>query len=251
MEYILLFIFGAAVGSFVNVVALRYGSGLSFAYGRSVCFSCSKRLSWYELIPIISYIALRGRCSACHSRFSIQYFLVEIFTGTSFVWLFFKFGLSFEFLLLSIIYCLLSIIFIYDLHHKIIPDLFVLLFILFSFAFSIIHNSYPIIHTLLAALLIPLPFFLIWLFSKGRLLGLGDAKLMAGMGLLLGIWGAVSAVFLSFWIGAAFILILYLHKKIFSTSYNITMKSEIPFAPFLVLGTVLTFFFEINFLNFS
>lgn len=252
--YLVIFIFGAAVGSFVNVVALRYGSGLPFTRGRSVCFSCGKELAWHELIPVFSYIILRGRCSVCHSKFSIQYFLVEIISGLAFVYLYLEFRISnFEFWLLAIIYCLLSIIFIYDLRHKIIPDSFVLLFILFSLAFSIIHNSYPIIHILLAAFLIPLPFALIWLFSKGRLMGLGDAKFMVGMGFLLGMQ-AVSAVFLSFWIGGAFVLILYAYKlfcqKIFKKSYNIGMKSEIPFAPFLVLGTVLTFFFNINLLTF-
>ncbi|MEK9185550.1 MAG: prepilin peptidase, partial [Patescibacteria group bacterium] len=111
----------ATIGSFVNVVALRYGSGLSFAKGSSMCFACGKKLKWRELLPIISYIKQKGRCSACHSAFSIQYLLVEIISGIAFVWLFIKFGLSLDFLLLSIVYCLLIIIFIYDLRHKIIP----------------------------------------------------------------------------------------------------------------------------------
>lgn len=257
--YLIIFIIGAALGSFVNVVALRYGSGLSFARGSSICFACGKKLRWHELLPIISYIKQKGRCSACRSKFSIQYLLVEILSGLAFVWLFFEFGFSFNFLLLSTIYYLLTIIFIYDLRHKIIPDFLVFLFILFSFFYSyfFIHNSLFIILT--SSILIPLPFALIWLFSRGRLMGLGDAKLMVGMGLLLGLERGISAVFLSFWLGAAFIFILYTYKlfckKFFRASYNIpydlNWKSELPFAPFLILGTILTFIFEINLFYFS
>ncbi|MEK7062408.1 MAG: hypothetical protein AAB946_00060, partial [Patescibacteria group bacterium] len=120
----------------------------------------------------------------------------------------------------------------------------------FSFLYSyfIIHNSLFIILT--SGILIPLPFALIWLFSRGRLMGLGDAKLMAGMGLLLGLSGGISAVFISFWLGGAFVFILYLYKKLFKTSYNITMKSELPFAPFLIVGAILTFIFGINLFSF-
>ena len=135
--YLIIFILGATIGSFVNVVALRYGSGLSFAKGSSMCFACGKKLKWYELLPIISYIKQKGRCSACHSAFSIQYLLIEIISGVAFVWLFILSNHSFfQSFLLSIIFCLLSIIFIYDLRHKIIPDSFVVLFILFSFLYS-------------------------------------------------------------------------------------------------------------------
>jgi prepilin signal peptidase PulO-like enzyme (type II secretory pathway) len=80
-------------------------------------------------------------------------------------------------------------------------------------------------------------------------MGLGDAKFMTGMGLLLGLEKGITAVFLSFWIGAGFVLILYLHYKIFYKSYNISMKSELPFAPFLVVGTLVQVFSDINLIN--
>src|SRR3989344_2300934 len=133
LAYIILFILGAAIGSFINVIALRYNSGLSFLKGSSVCLSCSKPLKWYELIPLFSYLKLKGRCASCFTKFSIQYFLMELISGIAFVWIAFNFQSILEFLLLSIIYCLLSIIFIYDLRHKIIPDLFVFFFLF--------HNS--------------------------------------------------------------------------------------------------------------
>jgi prepilin signal peptidase PulO-like enzyme (type II secretory pathway) len=245
-----LFVVGAAVGSFVNVIALRYNTGLSFLKGSSVCLSCARPLFWYELIPLVSYIYLKGRCSGCYSRFSLQYFLVELISGLTVALLYLKFGLSLNLLLLSIIYYLLSIIFIYDLRHKIIPDSFVLVFIFLSFLYSYLIPHTSLLSIFLPAILIPLPFFLIWLLSKGRLMGLGDAKLMVGIGLLLGLSIGISAVMLSFWLGAAYVLFMYVYKKFFKSNLHITMKSELPFAPFLILGTVLAFVFEINLLFF-
>lgn len=245
--YILLFIFGAALGSFVNVIALRYNTGLSYLKGSSSCLFCGKLLLWHELIPLFSFLKLKGRCSSCYSRFSTQYFLVEIVSGLFLVLLFIKLGLSLNFFLLSIIYFILTIIFIYDLWHKIIPDSFVFMFILLSFLYSFFNLS--IFQSLFSAILIPLPFFLIWLLSKGRLMGLGDIKLMIGMGLLLGLAQGISAVFLSFWIGGAFVALSFVYKKLFHKNYNVTMKSELPFAPFLVTSTIISFFLEINFFH--
>lgn len=251
MIYIIVFILGAAVGSFVNVAALRHNTGLSFLKGSSMCLSCARLLSWRELIPIVSYIKLKGRCPTCHARFSIQYLLVEVFSGILVVLLYLKLRtFNLELLVLFLIFEFLLLIFLYDLRHKIIPDSFVLIFIGLSFIYSyfVLHTS--LLDILVPAVLIPLPFFLIWLLSKGRLMGLGDAKLMAGMGILLGLSKGISAVFLSFWLGGIYVFILYLSNKVFNRSYNnINWKSELPFAPFLVLGTGIGFFFGINLLN--
>lgn len=246
----LLFVVGACVGSFVNVIALRYNTGLSFLRGSSVCLSCRKHLPWYELIPIISYLYLRGRCSKCQSTFSLRYLIVEIVSGILTISLYFKVGaVNLEFLVLVLIFEVLISILLYDLKHKIIPDAFVLVFVLLSLIYSYLISHTPLIHILTPAIIIALPFFLIWLLSKGRLMGLGDPKLMFGMGLFLGLSAGISAVFLSFWIGSVYVLILYLYKKLFHKSYNISMQDELPFAPFLVLGTMLTFFFEINLIS--
>jgi leader peptidase (prepilin peptidase) / N-methyltransferase len=237
---LLLFIVGAAIGSFVNVVALRYNTGLSFVRGDSRCLVCNKKIESKNLIPIFSYINLWGRCAHCKSKLPISYFLVEVISGFFLLLLYLKIGLSSEFFFLAACYYLLATIFIYDLRHKIIPDSFVFLFIILSFAFSFFYSDLSTVYLLLSTILVPLPFFLIWLFSKGRLLGFGDIKLMAGMGALLGLKMGIEAVFISFWIGAAFVLIKFLLTR----KSSLTMKSEIPFAPFLVLGTVMQFFFQ-------
>ena len=141
---ILIFIFGAAIGSFLNVVILRLNTGQSIISSRSKCFSCAKKLRWYELLPIVSFIFLRGKCSVCKTKISWQYPAVEILTGLIFLQIFnlpvrqagFQFSIFnefyFPFLLFTfyfwIVFSLLIIIAVYDYRHQIIPNLFVWIF---------------------------------------------------------------------------------------------------------------------------
>ena len=154
------------------------------------------------------------------------------------------------------------IIFFYDIRHKIIPDKLSFLFALSSFVslffFSIDKGvfSYQGFHTpsllhLFAGILIPLPFVLIWLFSKGKLMGLGDPKLMVGIGFLLGLSKGYTAIVISFWVGAIFVFALMViqnifHKKLLQNGQKGIMKAEIPFAPFLIIGTLITLVFNYN-----
>ncbi len=128
--YFSIFIFGAVVGSFLNVVILRLNTGQSIVSGRSKCFSCAKKLRWYELLPVISFIFLRGKCSACRANISWQYPAVEIVTGLIFLQIFNEF--SFYFLLSTfyflLVFSVLIIIAVYDYRHQIIPNLFVWIF---------------------------------------------------------------------------------------------------------------------------
>lgn len=258
-----IFAFGTIIGSFLNVVILRYNTGEPIVNGKSACFSCAKRLSWYELIPIFSFIALRGKCGDCKSKISWQYPLVEFFTGLLFLATYIKFNLLegeaskyLSFLLFVsyfyyfTVFSILIVITVYDLRHKIIPDLFV-----FSFAFiSLIWlvASKPTSHVglanwdLWAGPILAMPFFLMWVFSGGRWMGLGDAKLALGMGWFLGLTSGVSAVIFGFWIGAAVSIFLLLAQKLNLTGKKLTIKSEIPFAPFLILGLLVVFFFGLN-----
>ena len=139
----------------------------------------------------------------------------------------------------------LILITLYDIKHKIIPDSFSYSFLALAFLSKFIFfeiNLLDLILSLLPALFL----FCLWLFSKGRWMGLGDSKLMLGGGIFLGFPGSIYAVLLGFWIGALFGISLLLG------STRITIKSEIPFGPFLVLGIILAFFFPgfFSFLNF-
>jgi len=264
----IIFIFGAIIGSFLNVVIYRLGSGSNLG-GRSKCLSCGKVLRAHMLIPIWSYLFLRGRCEYCQSKISIQYFLVECVTGLLFVLAAFvnNFSLVFPtmtsagiFLLDASILSTLVVVTVYDLKHKIIPDKLSLIFAvlagialltrwyfdLLPETFTSLAGNLPRWIDVAAAPLLAIPFAALWFLSGGRAMGLGDAKLAFGIGWFLGFTKGVTAIIFSFWIAFIPSLVLLLLRK---KSY--TMKSEIPFAPFLVLGTLAVYALGINLFNWT
>ena len=257
------FILGIIIGSFLNVVILRYNSGLSIN-GRSKCFSCSKTLAWYELIPVFSFLFQKGKCRKCFSKVSLQYPLVELATGVVFLALykrfiefsFFDYSLATtDFILLLVITSILIVIFVYDLRHKIIPDGLSYAFAVFALIrmFLLIDPStYGTLITklnFLAGPILFLPFYLLWKFSKGKWIGLGDGKLAVGIGWMLGFIYGLSAIVLAFWIGAAFSIALLLILRLKNQGSRITMKTVIPFAPFMILGAMIVFFFGLDVLS--
>ena len=250
MLTIIFFIFGLIIGSFLNVVIIRFNTQRSFG-GRSGCMSCMNTLSWYELIPVFSFLFLRGKCKNCKAGISIQYPIVEFLTGFIFAALFLKFQnlffynttliFSFTYAYYAVIFSLLLVIAVYDLKHKIIPDILVIVLGILAFVGLFFFNNLgfyphiPSILELLSGLIVAFPFFLFWLVSSGKLMGLGDAKLALSFGWLFGLSHAFSGIIVGVWIGAIVGVILV----IFSKKHKMT--SEIPFAPFLVLGVVLAF----------
>ncbi len=246
---ILSFIFGTLIGSFLNVVACRYKTGMTIG-GRSKCFSCNKTLTWLELFPVASFVAQRGKCRKCRSRISWQYPVVEVGTGILFVLIFFYFPpLSFASGVTTFFYlfitALLMVITIYDSKHKIIPDPLVYTFSLVAFFFMFISPDFslrlPSLFHFLAGPLLALPFFLLWFFSKGKWMGLGDAKLAIGIGWTLGLSSGISAIILAFWIGA--IISLFWMAVVFG---KFKTHYEIPFGPYLVLGMYIVLFWKVQ-----
>lgn len=270
---IFFFVLGAVIGSFLNVVVLRYNTGMTVVGGRSECFSCGKTLRWYELVPLVSFFMLRGKCSSCKSNISCQYPLVELSTATLFL-LFFLFS-PFDFFVSSVsdtlyfilytvhtlvIFSLLIAISVYDLRHKIIPNGLVYAFIglslllplsaLFSVSAlscsllnapcSLFQVSGFLLHVIAGPILFAF-FFVLWFVSKGTWMGFGDVKLVLGFGWFLGLVDGISAVVLAFWIGAAVSLVIMALEK-FTHKGTLSLKSQIPFAPFLILGLFIEFF---------
>lgn len=242
-----IFLIGLIIGSFLNVVILRINTGRSFVRGRSSCARCSRTLSWYELIPVFSFLGLRGSCRTCKQPISFQYPLVELITGIVFVMLFSSIvianGFSFEsfgvYIYSLFIAACLIIIMVYDMRHKIIPDSIVYPFIVFSFLSIVFRalvshsSSFSLFSELISGVAVALPLFLLWAFSKGKLMGFGDVKLMLGIGWLAGVLLGFEILIFSFWIGGVVgLFLLALTKK-----YG--MKSEVPFAPFLIMATFL------------
>lgn len=260
--YFLTFIFGTVIGSFLNVVIFRYHSGTTFL-GRSMCFSCGKTLAWRDLVPVFSFAALLGKCRFCRSKISWHYAAVEIITGGLFTLIFWKTGGVSEFLnltsfsyfanilLLFMLGSLLVVIAGYDIKHKIIPDAFAYSFAALALVKLIFLPQFfvPTSWDFLAGPLLAFPFALLWYVSGGRWMGLGDAKLALGIGWFLGLRAGFVSVILAFWIGAIFGLTLIVIGKLTESAFfaslfrhRITMKSEIPFAPFLILGLLLAYF---------
>lgn len=243
MFYLFIFIFGTIIGSFLNVVSLRYGTGESVVYAGSRCFSCGKRLSWAELIPIFSFLVQKGRCRNCKSKISWQYPIVEFLTGLLFLVIFLKFFPNFQFnVFYWLIFSLLIIISVYDIRHQIIPNKLVYLFdfLCFSYWFLIDRS----VAGFLAGAIFFAFFFLLWFASQGRWMGLGDAKLALGCGWLLGFTNGVIGLLIAFWSGAltGIFLLLFLPK-------TFKLKSRIPFGPFLALGAIIALLFGNNILR--
>lgn len=265
---LLTFAFGVSIGSFLNVLIYRMGSGTRLT-GRSKCLSCGKTLTPLMLVPLLSYLMLGGRCGHCRSKVSVQYPFVEALTGLLFVLVAAKNSLLlpeyvpvhyFTALLEAAIWSLLVVVLVYDWKHKIIPDRLSLLFAVLAGILLYIRtvnlmtklpylpflDSVPQWIDWAAAPVVALPLALVWLLTLGRGMGLGDAKLAWGIGWFLGLGGAVSAVILSFWI--AFLPSIML---LFWKSKRFTMKSEIPFAPFLIIGTFVAYTFGVNILSWT
>ncbi len=235
---LLIFLFGLIVGSFLNVVIYRYQTGYS-VLGRSECLICGEKLRWFELIPVASFLMQLGRCRACRGLISWQYPLVELLTGLLFLGAFWRGGSGLAWLLFVdwVIFGLLIVIMVYDWRHKIIPDHFIYAFIVVALLKSVWLGTAG--SGAFVGLALGVFFWLLWFVSRGRWLGLGDAKLALGLGFFLGWPAALSAVTLAFWIGALVGLALMVSRR-----YN--MKSEVPFAPFLFLGVLLVYLFQID-----
>jgi len=251
-----IFILGLAVGSFLNVVIFRLESGEKIVNSRSKCLRCGHILAWYDLIPVLSFIFLKGKCRYCNGKISWQYPAVELSTAILFVLITnYKLQITnYEHLISNIQYPILSllfwffiissliIIFVYDLKHYIIPDRIVYPAIIIAIGFNLFNNiQYPISNILsVFNFLIPAVvaggfFYTIVAITKGKGMGGGDVKLAFLMGLILG-WPLITfSVFLSFILGSlvGIYLILTGRKK---------MKSMIPFGPFLILGTFIGLF---------
>ena len=234
-------VFGAILGSFLNALLFRYNTGktvlrLSFnkAGGRSACPRCGHALSPLDLIPILSFAVLRARCRYCGVRISWQYTLVEAAAAALAVGLYLEHPEPGAFVFWLLVWMTLLFIFVYDLRHKIIPwsaSLFLVVLSLvhvWSLGFGVWDFA--------AGLILAAPLALLSLMSRGRWMGWGDGVLELSLGWLLGLAAGFTALLAAFWSGAFVGIALLCVKR------GVTMKSEVPFAPFLIFGAALAHF---------
>lgn len=253
ITYVVAGLLGVVIGSFLNVVILRLHAK-TISKGRSRCVRCNHVLKSGDLFPIFSYLLLKGRCRYCGVKISKQYILVETLTLLIFVLLAIKFLPNYVYLIslidvfLFIAYCfifsLLIVLSLYDIKHFILPWKIMRIFLLSSFILPIVvgllGEGIGLIN-FVAGFIVAAPFYAIWYFSNGKLIGFGDIELMCGAGFLLGVSAGFMSIIAGFWIAT-----VYVFLKMFTTQKIMHGKTQIPFGPFLALGLFIVFFMDYN-----
>ena len=265
-QSMMVFLLGLIIGSFLNVVIYRYHTGKSLS-GHSHCLSCGHTLRWYELFPLASYLCLRGRCKSCGCTIPARYFLVEIATALLFLLAFLQFKVSVPFVFSLVLIAVLMVVAVYDMYHMIIPNELVLTVSALAAVHYFIMNGLSwdqeVFLSHAGAALGSFIFYGgLWFVSKGRWIGFGDAKLAIPFGFILGASATFSVIVFSFWIGAVLSLLLMSVPALFKsikkrcagvtvvyTSKSFTMKSEVPFAPFMIIAFLLVYLYEFDVLS--
>jgi leader peptidase (prepilin peptidase) / N-methyltransferase len=233
------FFLGLAIGSFCNVCIYRLPKKESVVFPASHCTSCNKPIWAFDNIPVLSYLFLGGKCRTCGQKIAIVYPMIELVTGLLLVAVVIKFGISWESLIYAIVCPTLVVITMIDYEHQIIPDRITLPGIVFGLG----AGSYLVgpINAGLGFLIGGGLFYLIAILSRGGMGG-GDIKFIAGAGALLGWQKVLLIIFLGATLGSIIGLALMAAQKK-------DRKSQIPFGPFLALGTLIAIFFGDNLLR--
>lgn len=258
---IVAFMFGVIIGSFLNVVIYRFHTGKSLS-GNSHCLSCQTPLRFYELFPLLSYLGLRGRCRSCSALIPSRYFWVELVTGLLFVTVVNVMADVYLWPLLLLLMATLVVVSVYDLAHFVIPNSLVwflsgIAALYGGYFVYLTHDYLMIVWNLLAAGIAFLFFWGLWWYSGGRWIGFGDAKLAVPLAFMVGLAGIFSMLTLAFWIGTIISLIIILWQRYLKRGQlafrfrgrPLTIKSEVPFAPFLILGFLTVFLFGVDVLT--
>ncbi len=241
MWHIVSIIFGALIGSFLNVCIFRLPKEESIVWPGSHCPHCKNPIRFYDNIPLVSYILLKGRCRHCQSAISFQYPFVEGITALASLLLFMKFGLSASYFFYFLFVAALIVITVIDLYHQIIPDVISLPGIIVGLIASIIIPQMTLFNSLTGVLLGGGSLFLVatiyqWLFKREGMGG-GDVKLLAMIGAFLGWKAVILTILLGSLVGSITgIIIMIMKGKDF--------KYAIPFGPFLSFGAVIALFYQ-------
>jgi leader peptidase (prepilin peptidase) / N-methyltransferase len=243
---VLIFIFGSLVGSFLNVCIVRMPKEESVIRPRSHCIQCNKMIAWYDNVPFLSFMILRGRCRHCGAKISFRYLLVELVTAVSFVLFYQYFGLApvlWPYLIMLSGFIVATFV---DIEHRIIPDEIsiggMIAGVLLSFLIPSMHHTtshfLSVGKSLLGVLIGGGSIYLMGVIGdfifKKESMGGGDVKLMAMIGAFLGWQSALLAFFIAPFFGAILGIIVKIRTK----------ESLIPYGPFLVLGALIALFYS-------
>lgn len=247
----LLFFLGLCVGSFVNVLTFRFGFSET-ASPRSLCMACDKQIAWYDLVPVLSYAALSGRCRECGSGLSIQYPLVELGVGALFLFAFLIVPPLLSFFsilafaaLLTFLAALVGLV-AYDIRHTLVPMPFLYALIAAAAVAAAAQSAgagslLPIEDAAAGGAALFLFFMALFLGTRGKGMGEGDAYAAAAIGIMLGFFRGIEAVMIGVWSATIIaLLLLALSKK------RVTMKTEVPLIPFLAFGFLVALYTDFS-----
>ena len=237
---VIFFIMGLIFGSFYNVVAYRLSNNISLINPvRSMCPNCKKELGILELIPIFSYVFLKGKCSVCKEKISLFYPFIELLTGINFALSYYLSGFSIDLLIMLILFSYFSIVIYSDFKYMIIPDEVTIVTVILTLILIIIKGLYlNILVGFISFLSTYLFAKIISIILKKDAMGGGDIKLMFFVGLLLN-YNALLAFFISSFLA-------------FPAAFYVTVKnknSKIAFGPFILLATILIYIFKLDLIN--
>ncbi len=224
---------GLILGSFLNALLFRFNTGRSALVGRSACMRCGHALRAIDLIPVASFALLRGRCRYCRAKISWQYPAVEGLAGLMAVLVYLQTGPTPWFMFWCVAWLVLLFIVVYDLRHSIIP-----------WSASLLLMALGLVHAYAFGtwwgVALGAPLLLLSLVSGGRWMGWGDGFLELSLGALLGGTAGLTALMLAFWTGAVVGIALMWARR------GVTMKTEVPFAPFLIFGAAVAYFLHVD-----
>jgi prepilin signal peptidase PulO-like enzyme (type II secretory pathway) len=239
LYYIFTFFTGLCVGSFVNVLLFRLDKKSGIINGRSECQKCLKQLNWYDLIPVISFLYLRGKCRYCKSSISIIYPITEFVTASVLTLYFlvngFYLGWSLIFLLVILI-LLVSLVF-FDVLYLILPDKVVFTLIGVAVFYGLFLRFPELNNLLLSGFLFGLAFAILYIASKGAWMGFGDVKLVLAIGLILGYPLGFFVIIISIWTAALLGIVLIIFNRA-------NLKTALPFGSFLSVMTIIFIIFQ-------
>lgn len=237
--YVVVFLYGLCIGSFLNVCIYRIPLKESVAKSRSHCMSCGGQLKWYDLVPLFSYLFLRGRCRQCKAKISIQYPLVEALNGLGYVFIFYINGINLTSILYSLCFSALIVLSVIDFRTYEIPfGINVFIFILGIISTVADYTNW--LEHILGFVVVSGFLYILVLVTKGRAMGGGDVKLMAAAGLLIGLKNSVLALILGCIIGS---IIHIARMKIQNKDHVLA------FGPYLSVGIFIAMLFGNSFIN--
>ena len=222
------FILGLLIGSFLNVCIYRIPKGKTVVTEHSHCMRCGKRIRWFDLVPVISYLLLQGKCRMCKCKISVRYPVIEVLNALVYVMLYRVYDIGILFLGLGFLASTLIVVSFIDVDHKYIPNRIVMLLLGVGVLYNILNKEMTVFDSIVGFFSASVPLLILAMASKGGMGG-GDIKLMAVVGIFLGWQFTVLALIIAACSGSVVGIGLMLFKKV-------NRKEPICFGPFLSVG---------------